>query len=253
MSITVRFRITNDRVNIEFPEKNIFANNPNVVFYDSQSKGILGIGESEETIRSAVLKVEKEFPPHVRFGKSFQYDDEESGYFDLMVIEYYIGSLYDSKRPYPYLPIPNIGIFNYEFQIDNYEKWSNERMIKFEYSILANQNAYTLKINNALKDIPIKRRRITLILEILLFAIIPLGALLLGLTMSNFATGLLGVITALLIPFAGFFISVFIGVIVWVMTAKILLPKSYVEFIISEVTTQSWEQKVAKWFLSIER
>lgn len=98
MNIKVKFRINRDRVLVENPEKNLSTNKPNVICFDSQTNGILDIGESEGTIRSNVLKQEQEFHNHLVIGKSFQHDDEKSGFFDLMVIEYYLADLYYSKR-----------------------------------------------------------------------------------------------------------------------------------------------------------
>ena len=61
---------------------------PNVISFDSQAKQILGIGVPEETIRNDFLKQGKEFSDNLKFGVSFQFDDEDSAFFDLLVTEY---------------------------------------------------------------------------------------------------------------------------------------------------------------------
>ncbi len=56
MSITAKFRVNKDRVSVEIPEKNLLLDKPNVIFFDSQNNGILGIGVPEETIRNDFVK-----------------------------------------------------------------------------------------------------------------------------------------------------------------------------------------------------
>jgi hypothetical protein len=90
LSITAKLRITSDKVIIEIPDKDIYLEKPNVIFYDSQLNQPLGIGEYRESIEKDILEREKSIPKNLCFGTSFQYDDEAAGFLDHMVIEYYL-------------------------------------------------------------------------------------------------------------------------------------------------------------------
>ncbi len=126
MNILVKFQVTSDKIIIEIPDKNLYLEKPNIVFYDSQTKSILGVG-GKDTIYH-----EKGFPKQFNFGASFQFDDEISGFFDSAVVEYYLGVFYYSKQTF----IDNFlaettGVIDYEFQIASYDKWSEQRRLKF--------------------------------------------------------------------------------------------------------------------------
>jgi len=242
LNITAKFRINEDRVTVEIPEKNLLLNKPNVVFFDSQNNGILGIGESEEAIRSDFHKREKEFPNHLAFGKSFRYDDEKSGLFDLIVIEYYLADLYYSKQK---LPV-SLESVDFDFYIQNYEKWTEQRKFRFEYSLLADHKGRHLTINGISKDVPIEKRRIEKSLRLFLTALLPLLLLFGGLEMSRSITGF---IFAFIISY----MSIVAGVIIWATISKRLLPKPYLAFIIPKLPYQSWTRRIGEYILDIHQ
>lgn len=241
MSITAKFRVNKDRVSLEIPEKNLLVDKSNVIFFDSQKNEILGIGVPEEIIRSDILKREaKEVSSHLIFGKSFQHDDEKSGFFDLAVIQYDLADLYFAKQ---ILPIP-IESVDFDFQIDEYEKWDEQRKLWFEFSLQAQQKGRSLKINGVSRDAPIAKRKIEKILRLFLLIFFPLGILYYGFTKSNSMLGLL-------FAFIGFFASILVDVIIWALTSKFLLPKTYLAFILPALPFHSWTQKIAERILDI--
>jgi len=242
LRITAKFRVNEDRVVVEILEKNLHLSKPNVVFFDSQNSRILGIGEAEETIRSDIHKREREFPNHLIFGKSFRYDDEKSGFFDLMVIEYYLADLYYSKQK---LPISFESI-DFDFYIQDYEKWTDQRKLRFEYSLLADHKGHHLTVNGVSKDVPVEKRRIEKSLRLLLTALLPLLLLFGGLEISASITGIV-------FSFIISYVSIFVGVILWAPIAKRLLPKSYLAIILPKLPFQSWSRRVGEYILDIHQ
>jgi hypothetical protein len=241
LNITAKFQINNDRVSVEIPEKNLSTNKPNVVFFDSQTNGIVDIGESEETIRNNVLEYEKEFPTHLIIGKSFQYDDEKSGFFDLMVVEFYLWSLYYGKKK---LPIA-LEAIDFDFYIPDYEKWTEQRKLRFEYSLMADYKARHLVINNVSKEVPVEKRRIEKTLRLFLTVLLPLVMFYAGLAVTESIQGFIFV-------FLISFVSIVAGVIVWALISKTLLPKPYLAFILPKIPYASWIQELGRYFLDIQ-
>jgi hypothetical protein len=241
LNITAKFQIKNDRVSVEIPEKNVSTHKPNVVFFDSQNNQIVDIGESEETIRNNVLKYEKEFPAHLIIGKSFQYDDEKSGFFDLMVVEFYLWSLYYGKKK---LPIA-LEAIDFDFYIPDYEKWPEQRKVRFEYSLMADYKARHLVINSVSKDVPVEKRQVEKTLRIFLTVVLPLVMFYGGIAFTES-------IQDFMLVFLISFVSIVAGIIVWALIAKTLLPKPYLAFILPKLPYASWIQKLGKYFLDIQ-
>lgn len=243
MSITAKFRINRDRVLIEIPEKNISQDKPNVIFFESQTKQILGIGVPEETIRSDFLKQGKEFSDNLKFGVSFQYDDEHSAFFDLLVTEYYMAHLYFSKTA---LPV-GLDSINYDFQIEDYEKWSEQRKFSFYYTLQARLKALTLKVNGVSREIPIQKRRVEKVARLFLKGLLPPGCFVwfvyVGLERSMSAFDYF-------FMFIGLLAIIFVGYIAWSVIANILLPTTYLSFVAPEAVS-SREDKLVKYLLSI--
>ena len=88
------------------------------------------------------------------------------------------------------------------------------------------------------------KRRIEKILRLFLLVFFPLGVLYFGFTNSNSMLGLL-------FAFIGFFASILVGVIIWALTSKFLLPKTYLAFILPTLPFHSWMQKIAERILDI--
>lgn len=241
MNITAKFRINNDRVSVEIPEKNLSTNKPNVVFFDSQNNGIVDIGESEETIRNNVLQYEKEIPTHLIIGKSFQYDDETSGFFDLMVVEFYLWSLYYGKKKSPIA----LEAIDFDFHIPDYEKWPEQRKLRFEYSLMADYKARHLVINNVSKEVPVEKRRAEKTLRLFFTVLLPLVMFYGGVAFTESVRDFIFV-------FLISFVSIVAGIIVWALISKTLLPKPYLAFILPKLPYASWIQKLGKYFLDIQ-
>ena len=242
MSITAKFRINRHRVLIEIPEKNVSQDKPNVIFFNGQEKQILGIGVPEETIRSDFLKQGKEFSDNLKFGISFQSDDEDSAFFDLLVIEYYMAHLYFSKTIIPV----GLDSINYDFQIEDYDKWNEQRKSSFEYTLQARLKALTVKINGISREIPIQKRRTEKIARAVKDLLVPgsfLVALYLWFEKSN---SVFDVILILI----GLVVTIFIGYIIWAFTANILIPDSYLSFVAPEALS-SRENKLVKYLLKV--
>jgi hypothetical protein len=242
LSISAKLRITSDKVIIEIPDKNLYLEKPNVIFYDSQPNLPLGIGEYREKIEKDILEREKSIPENLRFGTSFQYDDEAAGYFDSTVIEYYLALMYYSKQPFPI----QIGTVDFDFQIETYSRWSEKRRLKFEYDLQSQLHARLIKINGTEKGISIWRRRAERLIWLLLITLIPLGIFFFLAEKSSSITELLGV--GLIVG-----VSFFICVAIWVFIARRILPASYSQFIFENLRSGSLAQKIAKLILSLER
>jgi len=243
LSITAKFRVNRDRILIEVPEKNISQDKPNVVFFDAQTKQILGIGVPEETIRNDFLKQGKEFSNNLKFGVSFQCDaDEDSASRDLSVTEYYIADVYLARQAIPVA----LDSINYDFQIEDYEKWNEQRKLNFEYMLQARLKALTLKINGISKEIPIQKRRVEKIARLFLKEmLLPLGFSGAILFLLKKSTPILNIF----LEFIGLLAVFFIGYMTWALMANVLLPKSYLSFINPEFVS-SWEQKLAEYLLN---
>ncbi|MCG2786173.1 MAG: hypothetical protein L6461_13830 [Anaerolineae bacterium] len=242
MSITAKLRITSDKVIVEIPDKNLYLEKPNVTFYDSQSDFLLGVGEYREKIEKDTLEREKSIPENLRFGVSFQYDDEAAGFFDPMVIEYYLALLYYSKQPFP-IPIRTV---DFDFQIETYSRWSEKRRLKFEYDLQSHLHARLIKINGTEKETPIWKRRTEKVVRFLFVTVIPLGVLYFLVEKSNSIAGLLG---AFLV--AG--LSFFINIAIWIFMTRQILPTSYSQFIFESLRPGSLAQKITKFMLSFQR
>lgn len=229
-------------MSVEIPEKNLFSNKPNVIFFDLQNNQILGIGESEETIRSDVLKKEKEFPSNLAFGNSFQYDDEKSSFFDLMVVEFYLWDLYYGKKKW----FISFETLDFDFYIQDYEKLTEQRKLRFEYSLMADYKARHLIINGKSKEVSVEKRRIEKALRLLFTTLFPLAILFGGIRVSK---SILALIFSLII----FYLSNFLGTIIWALISKTLLPKPYLAFILPKLPNQTWTKKIGKYFLGIDQ
>lgn len=262
MSITARFQINQDRVLIEIPEKNISENKPNVVFFDSQAKQILRIGVSEEVVRDDFHKQGKDFSDNFRFGISFQLDDEISGFFDSAVVEYYLAVMYYEKQTFlTYLSTKIMETVDYDFQIVGYEKWSEQRRLKFEYELQSKSSARQLKINDINYEVPIWKRRIEKLTQFILTGIYFPAAILYFL--SFFLFGQQNPITDFIFekyPEFGIAIvitlflgtSVIVGPVVWFFIARKILPKTYSSFVFEDLPSKSLVQKIAKTILSFQ-
>ncbi len=242
MSITAKFRINRDKVLIEIPEKNASQNKPNVIFFDRQEKQIFGIGVPEETIRSDFLKQGKEFSDNLKFGISFQHDDEDSAFFDLLVTEYYMAHLYFSKTPIPV----GLDSINYDFQIEDYEKWNEQRKLSFEYTLQARLKALTVKVNGISREIPIQKRRAEKITRAVKDLLVPVGFLVALYLWFEKSNSVFDIILILI----GLVATIFISYIVWATTANILLPDSYLSFVAPEAIS-SRENKLVKYLLEV--
>jgi hypothetical protein len=242
LSISAKLRITSDKVIVEIPDKNLYLEKPNVIFFDSQPNLPLGIGEYREKIEKDILEREKSIPENLRFGTSFQYDDEAAGFFDSMVIEYYLALLYYSKQPFPI----SIGTVDFDFQIETYSRWSEKRRLKFEYDLQSQLHARLIKINGAEKETPIWKRRTEKFIRFFLITVIPLGLFYFLAQKSSSIIELLG---------AGLVVglSFFIGIAVWVFITKQILPTSYSQFVFENFRSGSLAQKLAKFVLSFQR
>lgn len=226
---------------IEIPEKNVLQDKPNVIFFDSQAKQILGIGVPEETIRNDFLKQGKEFSDNLKFGISFQGDDEDSAFFDLLVTEYYIADVYLAKQAIPVA----LDSINYDFQIEDYEKWDEQRKLSFEYTLQAKLKALTLKVNGVSKEIPIQKRRVEKIAHLqkdLLPSLSFIAAIILWFEKTSS-------VFEFFLVFIGWITIIFISIIAWALVANALLPKSYLSFIAPEFAS-SREQKLAVYILN---
>jgi len=243
LSITAKFRVNRDRVSLEIPEKNLLLDKPNVIFFDSQNNGILGIGVPEETIRTDFVKQGKELPDNLKFGISFQYDDTNSAFFDSIVVEYYMADLYFAKQAIPV----TLNSIDYEFQIEDYGKWDEQRRLSFEYALQANLRGRTVKVNGIQKDVPISKRRVEKLLRLFLRGLLSsaalLGAIYIGFEKS---TSFFDVI----LVFVGFISTIFIGYIIWALVANILLPKPFLSFLAPDLM-KSREQKFVEYLLNL--
>jgi hypothetical protein len=242
LSINARLRITTDKVIIEIPDKDLYLERPNVTFYDAQSNFLLGVGESREEIEKRVLEREKSVPDNLRFGTSFQHDDEAAGFFDQMVIEYYLELMYYSKQPFPM----SIGTVDFDFQIENYNRWPEKRRLKFEYDLQAQLRARHIKINGTEKETSIWKRRAERILWFLLITVIPVGIFFFLTEKSNSIIALLGV-------FLVVGLSLFFNIAIWIYVTRQILPTSYSQFVFEDLRPGSLAQKIAKFVISFQR
>jgi hypothetical protein len=242
VSITAKLLITSDKVIVEIPDKNLYLEKPNVTFYDSQSNCLLGVGEFREKTENDILEREKSIPENLHFGKSFQYDDEAAGFFDPTVIQYYLALMYYSKQLFPI----TIGTVDFDCQIENYDKWSEKRQIKFEYDLQAQLHARLIKINGTEKETSIWKRRAEKIVRFLFITVIPLGVFYFLVAKSNSITGLLG---AFLV--AG--LSFFINIMTWMFITRQILPTSYSQFVFKSLHPGSLAQKITQYILSLQR
>ncbi len=257
LSITAKFQITQDRVIIEIPEKNTMLDKPNVVFFDSQNNRILGIGTSEETVRNDFLKQGKEFPNNSKFGISFQHGDEISGFFDSAIVKYYLAVMYYEKQTFiAYVLTTIMETVDYDFQIASYEKWSEQRRLKFEYDLQSQLQTRCLKINGINLEIPIWKRRIEKSSRFLLTRAIyiPVALFYFVVTNPNSVFYLLAEKSSIL---ALIFVLLFLGALyilsiaTWVFIAMKILPNKYFDFIFENLSSKSLEQKTAKTILAL--
>jgi hypothetical protein len=258
LSVTAKFRVNKDRVSIEIPEKNISQDKPNVVFFDAHAKQILGIGVPEEITRNDFLKQGKEISNNLKFGVSFQCDDEDSGAFDSAIVEYYLAVMYYEKQTFiNYLFIGLFDAVDYDIQVADYEKWNEQRRLNFEYELQSQLHGRYLKINGINREIPIWKRNFEKTTRFLLtkpYVSILFFFLLIENSNSVFyflAEKLPHVVFLVLFILTPWLLYI-IGVLVWIFATRKALPKTYNNFIFQNLPLKSFEQKIVKFVFALE-
>jgi hypothetical protein len=243
-----------NRLQVKLPQADLTLDMPNVHIYDRIDNLPLGFGLTE---KQRAEPIPEDLITRAAFTPFFTREFSPDLALEQDFLQYHTALAHEKVRGklLSLITFLMLDCYDYELWLEDFEQWSEDRKLELEYMIQVHCRGQKVVVNGNRIDIPAWKRQIegwTRNLAIGFFPlsllyIIPLllGKLKLMPDPSSygfyiFLAGCLGLV----------FMAIFAGKVLWMISMRRLVPKSYLRYRLPEQSFRSITLKLANRFLA---